>query len=225
MQVADMRRAFGMLFMHNAHERHPEGMLEIIGASFVANEDSIFGNPNKDYMIAEKDWYDSQILNTNKLQDLYGKVPAIRKHHAANTRGEINSNYGWCVYSEENGSQYDCVLRELKNNPMSRRGTMIYTRPSMHSDHDRAGINDFICTNAVTYYVRDNTMYTVVQMRSNDAVFGYMNDLYWARAVAQRLACDLDENLEVADILWQAQNIHMYPRHLHHVEAWCKENM
>ena len=223
LNVADMRKAFALMYMHNVHDRHPEGMLELLGASFHADEASIFGNPNKEYMVAEVDWYDSQECNVNKLNDLYGKVPVIWKEHAANTRGEINSNYGWCVYSKENGSQYDNVLRELKTNPHSRRATMIYTRPSMHNDDREDGKNDFICTNAVTYYIRDDKLYTVVQMRSNDVVFGYMNDYYWATRVSDRLAVDLD--VEVGNMIWQSQSLHIYPRHFHHVKKWCEDNM
>ena len=101
---------------------------------------------------------------------------------------------------------------------------MIYTRPSMHEDYDRAGINDFICTNAVSYYIRNGTIQTVVQMRSNDVVFGYMNDYFWAKTVASRLAIDLDIGMN-SDMFWQAQSLHIYPRHFHHVKAWCEENL
>ena len=45
--------------------------------------------------LAEIDWYKSQSLNINDLGELYGKVPVIWKEHAANTKGEINSNYGY----------------------------------------------------------------------------------------------------------------------------------
>lgn len=224
LNVADIRKAFGLMYMHNVQDQHPEGMLELLGASFVTTEESIFGEQNVDYMVAERDWYDTQQCNVNPLNDLYGKVPVIWKEHAANTRGEINSNYGWCVYSKENGSQYDNVLRELKTNPNSRRATMIYTRPTMHNDYREDGKNDFICTNAVTYYIRNGVLQTVVQMRSNDVVFGYMNDYYWAQVVASRLAIDLDIESN-PDMFWQAQSLHIYPRHFHHVAKWCKENL
>jgi len=222
--VGDVRKTFALMYMHNEHERHKENMLEIIGASFIANRDSIFGEPNVAYQIAECDWYDTQECNVNRLQDLYGKIPVIWKTHAANSRGDINSNYGWMVYSKENGSQYDNVLRELKTNPNSRRASMIYQRPSMHVDYRKDGINDFCCTNAVTYYIdNDNYLNCVVQMRSNDAVFGYLNDKYWQVRVLERLAIDLD--LSVGDIFWQAQSLHIYPRHFHHVKEWCEKNL
>jgi len=159
----------------------------------------------------------------NALQDHYGSVPVIWKTHAANSLGEINSNYGYLVYNSGNGSQYDYVLRELRAYPNSRRACMVYNRPSMHVDYRKDGINDFVCTNAVSYYVRDGALHCVVQMRSNDAVFGYINDVYWQRRVLSRLAIDLE--LPVGEIVWQAQSLHIYPRHIKYVKMYSVSGM
>tara|TARA_R100001594_G_scaffold133638_2_gene174446 strand:- start:446 stop:1153 length:708 start_codon:yes stop_codon:yes gene_type:complete len=188
-----------------------DGNLEILGASFIADEESIFGKPNAKYQQAELHWYNSQNCNTDKLRDFYGKVPAIWEN-VANTRGNVNSNYGHLIYSALNGSQYENAYRELKRNPDSRRATMIYQHPDMHQRHREHGKDDFVCTNAVTYYNKVDVLHAVVQMRSNDVVFGYMNDYYWQCKVLERLAGDLE--MEVGGIIWQAQSLHMYPRHM-----------
>ena len=52
------------------------------------------------------------------VDDIPGETPKIWKDIASD-EGKINSNYGWCIYSEENGYQYHNVKRELKNNPNS----------------------------------------------------------------------------------------------------------
>ena len=82
--------------------------------------------------------------------------------------------------------------------------------------------NDFICTNAVTYYIRDNILHAVVQMRSNDVVFGYKNDYAWQRYVLNKLKDDLnsmqDNLIEEGHIIWQVQNLHVYERHFHLVK-------
>ena len=197
-----------------------DGNLEILSASFIADEPVIFGVPNEKYQEAELNWYDSMKLNLDKLEEFYGKVPVIWKRNAANTRGDINSNYGYLVYHLLNGAQYDNVYQELKRNPQSRRATMIYTHPNMHEKHREHGKNDFVCTNAVTYYNKRGKLHAVVQMRSNDAVFGYINDLYWQDRVLDRLRIDLE--LEKGSILWQAQSLHVYPRHFHHIEKLIK---
>jgi len=182
-------------------------MIEIIGASFIADEEAIFGEVNWDYVRREIAWYESESLNVN---DIPGKTPAIWTQVADET-GEINSNYGWCIYSEDNWHQYDHVLAELADKPNSRRAVMIYTRPTMWDDYDMNGRSDFMCTNAVQYMIRDGALHCVVQMRSNDVVFGYKNDRAWQDHVLRQLAKDLD--VPVGNIHWQVGSLHVYERH------------
>ena len=186
--------------------------VEVIGATFIADEDHIIRKPAYAYIERELEWYKSQSLNVN---DIPGETPQIWKS-VASTEGLINSNYGWCIYSEENGNQYKHVLRELNNNPNSRRATMIYNRPSMHLDYNRDGMSDFMCTYANTFYVRDNKLVSHYLMRSNDAVFGYNNDYAWARFVQQQLATEL--GVEVGQLIWTASNFHVYERHFEFIE-------
>lgn len=187
--------------------------IEIIGATFIADEDHVIRKASKEYIERELDWYISQSLNVN---DIPGETPQIWKS-IASSEGQINSNYGWCIFSEENGNQYHHVERELRNNPNSRRASMIYNRPTMHTDMTRDGMNDFMCTFANTFYIRDGKLVSHYNMRSNDAVFGYNNDVAWARYVQDLLAKDL--GLEVGDLIWTASNFHVYERHFNFVEA------
>jgi thymidylate synthase len=95
--------------------------VEIINAAFFANEPAIFGTVNEDYVKRELEWYKSMSLNVN---DIPGGPPEIWKM-VASTTGRINSNYGWCIYSFENGDQFTKVVDELSVNPDSRRAVMI----------------------------------------------------------------------------------------------------
>ena len=181
--------------------------IEIINASFFADQDAIFGTPNLDYIERELQWYKSKSLNVN---DIPGGAPEIWKM-VANPNGRINSNYGWCIYSFENGDQFNKVVEELKRNPDSRRGTMIYNRPSMHYDFNNSGMSDFMCTNAVQYLIRDGKVNALVYMRSNDAVFGYKNDYAWQKHVLQEVCNEL--NLPMGSIYWNVASLHVYERH------------
>ena len=181
--------------------------VEIINASFFADQDAIFGTPNQDYIERELEWYKSKSLNVN---DIPGGPPEIWKM-VANPNGRINSNYGWCIYSFENGDQFNKVVEELKRTPDSRRGTMIYNRPSMHYDYNTAGMSDFMCTNTVQYLIRDGKVNALVYMRSNDAVFGYKNDYAWQKHVLQEVCDKLD--LPMGSIFWNVASLHVYERH------------
>jgi thymidylate synthase len=186
--------------------------IEIVNASFIADEDAIFGEVNHDYVEREEQWYNSMSCNVN---DFPGGAPAIWKA-VADKDGFINSNYGWCIYSDENGSQYANVLGELTRNPESRRATMIYTRPNMWQDYNKNGRSDFMCTNDVQYMIRNGALQAVVQMRSNDAVFGYKNDRAWQLHVLTKLANDLQ--VPVGHLYWNVGSLHVYSRHYHLVD-------
>lgn len=198
-------------------DRNGGKTIEMLGASFLADEESIFGTVNREYVDAEISWYQS--MSTN-IKDIYGdkfesKAPPAAWRMTANRYGEINSNYGYLIYSDKFYNQYDNALAELIRNPDSRRAAMIYNRPSIWSDFNDNNKNDFICTNAVTYYIRDGKLNCVVQMRSNDVVFGYKNDYAWQAFVLDEMVNDLwpDVKVETGDIYWQVQNLHVYEKH------------
>ena len=184
--------------------------LELIGASFYANEPAIFGEPNIEYIKKEIDWYESGSLNIN---DIYGpdRPPPDAWKYAADPDGFINSNYGHLIYSSKYRSQYNKVLNELSTSPDGRRAIMIYNRPQIWDEYNENGMSDFICTNAVAYYIRNGRLDCCVQMRSNDVVFGYKNDYAWQQYVLHNLAAVL--NLEPGKMIWQVQNLHVYERH------------
>ena len=194
--------------------------IEIINAVFEADKDYILRPPNKEYIKREIEWYESQSLNVN---DIPGETPAIWKA-VADKNDKINSNYGYLIHSEENFSQYLSVLAELGDNPDSRRANMIYTRPSIQMDAVFNGMSDFICTNNVQYFIRDNQLITSVYMRSNDAVFGYNNDLAWQKHVRDNLINDLEKDTYKryipGPIYWNVGSLHVYERHFNLLDKY-----
>ena len=192
-----------------------QNTIELLGASFLADEPAIFGNPNDEYISSEIDWYVSGSTNVN---DIYAgdRLAPEAWQYAADQYGNINSNYGHLIFDDKYYRQYDNVLTELENNRDSRRASMVYQRPSIWVEYVENGKNDFICTNAVTYYIRNDELQSVAQMRSNDVVFGYKNDYAWQQYVLKQLANDL--NIEPGFITWQVQNLHVYERHFHLVK-------
>ena len=226
MNVSDIRRHFIQALANEEFttDRTGSKTIELIGASFVADEPAIFGTVNEEYVKAELDWY--QIMSNNINDINYGDKPPKAWQIAANDYGEINSNYGKLIYSDKYYNQYGQVLDELLSNMDSRRATMVYQRPSIWHEYSESGKNDFICTNAVTYYIRDGKVNCVVQMRSNDVVYGYKNDYAWQHHVLSQLTHDYNsiylsrawdadyrKEIEVGTITWQVQNLHVYERH------------
>ena len=215
LKVEDIRQHFIGELMDSNFVTDKTGVktIEMIGATFEADEPTIFGEINEDYIQRELDWYKSMSLY---VDDIPGITPAIWQQ-VADRGGKINSNYGWAIYHKDNHLQYANVLNELTFSPNSRRAVMIYTRPTMWQDYNRDGMSDFMCTNAVQYMIRDGQLVAIVQMRSNDVVFGYRNDYAWQKYVANMLTIDLGLDVE-PKIIWHVGNLHVYERHFDKVK-------
>ena len=191
--------------------------VEIQNAHFLADKDWIIRKPNYDYAKREIEWYESQSLY---VKDIPGDVPKIWQM-CADKDGKINSNYGWCIFSYENGSQYEHCLNRLLDDHHTREACMIYTRPSMQTDCNKNGMHDFMCTYSTQVFLNPinefgyDLDYTVF-MRSNDAVYGFCNDAIWAKHVRDKLVTDLNNRgLTVfpGKIIWNAGSLHVYERH------------
>lgn len=200
--------------------------IEMIGASFLATEPSIFGKPSQEYIDAEINWYESQSTNIYDIHGTDQEPPAAWKY-SADKHGNINSNYGHLVFSEKYHNQFQNAFDELFRNPDSRRAQMIYNRPSIWVEFDEGGKSDFICTNAQTFYIRDGVLQMVSQMRSNDVVYGYKNDYAWAQYLMDKFVSQWNQLAEVYGdhdpiekglMMWQVMNLHVYERHFHLVK-------
>lgn len=197
--------------------------VEIQNAHFLADKDWIIREPNYDYAQREIEWYESQSLY---VKDIPGKVPKIWEM-CADKDGKINSNYGWCIWSDENKNQFDHCVKRLLDDLHTREACMIYTRPSMQTDCNENGMHDFMCTYSTQVFlneVRDDIKtyqldYTVF-MRSNDSVFGYTSDILWHRYVQSKMVDRLIANgLNVikGNIIWNTASLHVYERHFRYL--------
>ncbi|QPB08999.1 dCMP hydroxymethylase [Klebsiella phage Metamorpho] len=222
MTVEDIRQEFAEALLNKEFVIDKTGAktIEIVGASFLADDKLIFGAVNDEYVARELEWYKSKSLF---VKDIPGETPAIWKS-IASKNGEINSNYGWAIWSPQNYLQFANCAAELIHNPDSRRGIMIYTRPQMQYDFERDGMSDFMCTNTVQYLIRNNKVHAVVNMRSNDVVFGYRNDYAWQLHVLELLTKTVsaasNKEYEVGDIIWNVGSLHVYSRHFYLVDHY-----
>ena len=227
MRVADIQNALTLELMdgrviYGGEADGSMDMVELVNANFVADQSTIFGALSPSYVERELEWYLSQSLNVNNFP---GGAPKIWQQ-IATPQGYVNSNYGHLIFSGENYNQYARCLETLIGDSKfcSRRASMIYTRPSIQDEAFEQGMSDFICTDAVHVFLRmpqalRPELRYVVYMRSNDAVFGYKNDLAWHEFVLAKLVNDLKKSrpdldrLEARLIQWNAASLHVYRRH------------
>ena len=223
--TSDIAQEFKRLYKEGIFREGKYGKtVEIQNAHFLVDKDWIIREPNYNYAKREIEWYESQSLY---VKDIPGQTPKIWEL-CADKDGKINSNYGWCIFSKENGNQFDHCVKRLLDDPHTREACMIYTRPSMQIDCTLNGMHDFMCTYATQVFlneVRDDVKtyqldYTVF-MRSNDAVYGFCNDSLWAMHVQLKLVDELNKhglNVIKGDIIWNAGSLHVYERHFIHLK-------
>ncbi len=208
--------------------------LEIQNAHFEVDKPWIIREPNYEYFNREKDWYISHSLNVN---DIPGGAPKMWLA-CANKDGYVNSNYGWCIYSDDNYRQYECCKNKLIEDIHTREAIMIYNRPSMQYEYNTNGMHDFMCCQNVHYFINERNgqsyLDCIVNFRSNDAVFGFNNDSLWAQYVLNELTKDLynellkkyNIELQTGKIYWNAGSLHIYERHFNILDSFeTKQNI
>lgn len=214
------------------------GTKELIHQVFIADKNYIVRKPKQPYQQNELEWFITQSRNIEDLKSIAGFIPKIWED-ISEIDGTVNSNYGWCCLSKENGSQFWNAMKHLELDKHSRRAIMIYNRPSMHTDWiaNRGNHNlnwqhknpdeykelrgDFMCCQNNHFLIRDNKLEMTVHMRSLDALFGYNADYIWFDWIFNKAVQYLKKTypeLERGDMVIYADSVHVYERHFGDLE-------
>ncbi len=174
-----------------------------------------------DYGIAEWLWYCSRnpdVNNIGQLASIWNKI--------ADNDNNVQSNYGCYLL----GEQWDWVKNELLTDPDSRRATLVINQPH----HKNENPLDYPCTQYVHFFIRDNELHMGVNMRSNDAVFGFCNDVFTFSMFQQLMLNDLNSHLrsrrmnlycgalKLGKYYHQAGSFHVYENHFRMMDLICE---
>lgn len=177
--------------LRDAHRRVPRELDLCVRGPFLFKPDreTITNRPRAEaYIAAELEWYLTMDRSLERLKELYGSIPEAWTK-VADKDLCVDSNYGRRIFHQDFGFQFAQCVEELCGDRNSRRGIMMY------SGHDfyETGI-DYTCTQHVhVYYAGDDCFVYQTHMRSQDAVFGYPNDMAWHHYVMERLRSHLAE--------------------------------
>lgn len=213
-QIADLMSKFR--YMKDSGVRMQKGTYEFLNYKFEMNptvdiEFQEYKMPWK-YLDRELNWY---LSLDRSVKGWMEDIKIWNDIASKDDKREINSNYGWCCISVENGSQFTNVVEALEKDSFTRQAQFIYTRPSMHKDWCEGGRHDFICTNTVQVFIRNNKLYYKIDQRSLDTFTGLKADWAWHVFVFKKLMMDLSPrypNLEVGKIFWNIGSCHVYER-------------
>lgn len=196
----------------------------LYSADWLADQPSMIGKRNEDWVRREIDWF---LSGSDYLVDMEPPVPALFQA-CAGTDGRVNSAYGYVLFSTgENrpgkDSLYDRVVNAFLTEGLeTRHSVAIISDRDIHVLASYMGRKDFICTNALNFMIdADNRLHIIAQMRSMDAVFGYRADYSMWDELMKMLIEDLQKQgypVDRGNITFQVANLHVYPRHFQLLE-------
>lgn len=160
---------------------------------------------NLDYIKTEFLWY----LKGDKFDTSITEYAKMWSD-LINEDGTINSNYGQYIFGEQ--QQFLRALSELKKDKDSRRATIMILSHS----HLDSKTNDYPCTYAINFRIRNNALNMSVRMRSQDAIYGFGNDIPCFSFIHEMMTCALQDTydeLECGEYHHCADSFHVYERH------------
>jgi len=174
-------------------------------------------NINLKYIIAELCWYLRGELKLDGI-DNYSKFWL----NVCGKKGQLNSNYGHYIFKEK--QLFNNVIDRLKKDMFSRQAVIIINRLSVIMNNDT---KDQICTTSLQFLIRDNKLHMIVNMRSNDLIFGLGNDLPFF-TILQELVLEILKkyypSLYMGNYYHNDGSLHIYERHFQMVKDVIKND-
>ena len=196
---------------------------------------------NLKYLLGEFIWYLSgsnnpdDIIPYSKFWDNIRNSGGLVGYDA----GTVNSNYGHRMFGHDaemsvplielddmvgnheerpcdeyvgDISQWNAVVDILTRDKDSRQAIINIHRPS-----DRhAGNKDVACTLTLQFFIREDRLFMITNMRSNDVILGFTNDVFQFTMLQEALMLQLRKtypNLEMGHYYHNAGSMHIYSRH------------
>ena len=165
------------------------------------------------YVIGELLWYlsgDNKTEWISNYSSFWSKI---------SDDGETaNSAYGARIFKSHDriaGSQlvqWNYVKEELRRDPDSRRA-VIHIRSPWDSTHAKL---DVPCTLTLQFFIRENKLHMVVNMRSSDLILGIAYDIPAFTIFQELLAREL--GVGIGEYTHMSNSLHIYERHFEMVE-------
>lgn len=119
----------------------------------------------------------------------------------------INSAYGYRIFGYSNlfeFNQWEFIKNKLKQDPDTRQAII-----HLHMPNNKP-TNDELCTLTLQFMIRDNKLNLLVNMRSNDIIWGYTYDVFNFTLLQELMANEL--NIPIGKYYHNAASMHIYER-------------
>lgn len=223
----------GKSYMQNLTRIYNEGFVsaprgkeirELIGAQIEGKIDEYqvmsfpgirdVADPNEGvgkYLISELLWYFSG-SDRAEFISLFGSMWDRIK----NEDGTLNSNYGRQVfYNSTPGckmTRYNWAVYSLRKDKDTRQAIIPYVDNRVYLPENG---KDFTCTQLQHFFIRDNTLHSIVYIRSSDSIYGLNYDIpFWSivcQIMAERLRHEEDNNSQIKKFAEEGCQLEHYP--------------
>ena len=175
----------------------------------MSNLNSLF-SPEKAKAVYR--WYKRMDSKDHSIEDYFDEYKTCTDE----AHPDFNSNYGLYAYSDEGLKK--CIKR-LAKSPNTRQAMFCINNNEAMSDRSI----DKLCTNTVQFFIRDNKLKMIVQMRASNMITLLPYDsfmfCYWYLYVFNKLYNEQNMKwLETDKIYINAATIHYYDKNLSHID-------
>ena len=203
-------------------ETAPRGMKvkELLGEKLklISPENNLITIPqfktNINYVTDELKWYLSGSNNINF-------TPLIKRswERYSDDGIHVNSAYGYRIFGKHPDfiNQWDWVKKKLSCDSDSRQAIININDVS---DKCLENTKDFPCTIACQVFIRDNKLYWVTYMRSQDIFLGMRNDVYCFTELQKILAKEL--SIDCGNYIHFCGSLHLYEKNYERVFDFLK---
>lgn len=191
--------------------------IETIGATLVLNNPrNRISRTESRYKyvtpLAELCWY---LGGTNDASRI---TPYIELYENFVEDGVIYGGYGPRLFGEGDNAQVRNAIAALRKQSSSRR---VVIQLLEKQDMLPPRRHDIPCTCTIQFLIRGDKLHTVVSMRSNDAWFGLVHDVFAFTMLQELVARDL--GVELGTYTHFAASLHLYDDHVQKAREFLDE--
>lgn len=166
------------------------------------------------YCVGELLWYLSANNNLSAIQHFTSAWDRMSDD------GEtVNSNYGTLITKHYGFDQLEMVENILRDNPNSRQA-IIHIKPAW--DVINNPTKDLPCTVSLQFFIRNNQLFLITHMRSNDIWMGFPYDVFQFTCLQIYLAMKL--NVDLGTYTHIAGSLHLYKRDMKEIKNEDQNN-
>lgn len=198
---------------YKTKSRNNEKLFEFTNATIeLTNIDNMYAfcrDLNFYYLAGELIFY---LEGENKLENI---VKYSKFWNTVSDDGvTVNSCYGYYIWKQKTAnklSQFDYCIKQLVNNPESKKAVITIYNSEDHSKKSE----DNPCTMFLQFYIRDNKLFLKTVMRSNDIYFGLPYDLPFFCILQKMMYFELLAHypkLKLGSYIHTANSLHAYEK-------------